>query len=193
MPGETIIPTGWNISITYRTGNNSTELIPVQVFINYIGNFKFQYTFNHSFSPMQSTDPAAQPSSSVVLRGTITTSFGRTILLNRETFGGIAPDITVFMTPDPPNNPNRTINNGCLSYRQPGSSGFSVTNNSSDGSWWNCLSQDGSSIGGGTIGPGQTANLIYTPSWPLGEGCIRDGSIRTEPGVDFTVTYGPSC
>jgi hypothetical protein len=194
LPGETV--QSFNITCQgYRT--NSGVIWPAVNFqINYLypgtgsvydTGFKFSYQFIHSMSPLQASDPRAQPSTSVILTGTITTNLGRVINLWRETPGGVAQDITIFLSGSSFYKTSTPV----PGYRPLTNSSFLITNNSTDQSWWQALDRNGIEVVGGQIAPGQTITTVGS----AGETCIRTQTINTELNVTppFTITYGSSC
>ena len=194
LPGETV--QSWNITcLGYRT--NSGVIWPAVNFqINYLypgvgsiydTGFKFSYQFVHSATPLQASDPRAQPSTSIVFAGTITTNLGRVINLYQQNPFGITPNIQIFLSGD---------NIAKYVYFAPGyrpntNSSFLITNNSTDQSWWQALDRNGIGVVGGQIAPGQTITTVGS----AGETCIRTQTINTELNVTppFTITYGSPC
>ena len=186
LPGETI--SAYNI-VMLGFGNPTSPYQPAQSTFVMNNDFTFSWTALRSYAPMPLDDPRASVGMSYWFDGNFTTSLGRVINLLLPNPFGIAPWIEVgagtMVTP------TYYVNNGYPNWRPATSASFSITNNSSEQSWWQALGQYGDQVVGGTIGPGQTINSIGFPP----QSCIRNGSIHTEYNVipDFTITYGASC
>jgi len=191
LPGETI--TSWDITCEgYRTGPGGNNIYPpVNINIQYLGSFKFSYTFIHSQSGLPVGDPMAYPSSSIIFTGTITTNLGRVINLKTENPGGITPNIQIFLFPSPPGSTNNTVVYPNPAYRPTTNTSFLIKNNSNEDSWWQALDRNGNTVVGGQISAGQTITTVLNGL----ETCIRTQTISTELGVvpPFTITYGSSC
>ena len=192
LPGENI--QSYNITCEgYRVQGSSTIYPAVGFQIQQQGpglntGFKFNYSFRHNNGPLDANNPRANPSASVIFGGTITTTLGRVINMWQEnSFGPPSAFVTIFFT-----GVSSFIKYSVQipNYRPATSSSFSITNNSSDQSWWQGLDKNGNTVVGGQIAAGQTITTIG-----LFETCIRTGSINTELNVTppFTITYGALC
>jgi hypothetical protein len=188
LPGETV--QSFNITCSgYRTsGGGSTIFPPEGILIQYPNNdFKFYYSFTHSFSPLSPSDPRAQPSTSIVFVGTITTNLGRVINLKTDVPPfGVTPNIQIFLS-------GSSIAKYAYfapGYRPATNTSFLIKNNSSEQSWWQALNANGNVVVGGQIAPGQT--ITTTDGITT---CIRTQTIHTELNVSppFTITYGATC
>ncbi len=199
LPGETIA--SWDIICEgYRTAAGGGNIYPpVGINIQYLGNnlgpdnaFKFSYEFAHSQAALPVNDQRANPSTSLVFTGTITTNLGRVINLKTENpIGGIIPNIQIFLVPSPPGNPYNTVAYANPAYRPATNTSFLIKNNSNEDSWWQALDRNGNTVVGGQISAGQTITTVFNGF----ETCIRTQTISTELGVNppFTITYGASC